>query len=71
MHIGAFLMMLLMHLHLTALEPALKEGLAIARNPAVQKEANRVVKGAGQAITAYNNAHKCKTGKCKGLTGSN
>jgi hypothetical protein len=48
MHL-AFLFMLLAHLHLTALEPAIREGAMLARNPVVRKD----VKAAVKVVSAY------------------
>jgi hypothetical protein len=47
--IPAFLISLLIHLHLTALEPVIKEAVVIAKNPAVRKD----IKAAVKTVYAY------------------
>jgi hypothetical protein len=48
MHL-AFLFMLLAHLHLTVLEPAIKDAITVARNPVVRRD----VKAAVKVLSAY------------------
>ena len=56
MHLPAFLIMLLVHLHLTALEPVIKDALIVAKNPVVQKEA----KAAAKAVVSYEKQRRAK-----------
>ena len=45
----AFLISMLIHMHLTALEPVIKEAVVIAKNPVVRKDIKAVVK----TVSAY------------------
>jgi hypothetical protein len=54
MHLPAILIMILVHLHLTMLEPAIKDAIMVARNPTVQKD----VKAAAKAFAAYEKKRK-------------
>lgn len=44
MHLPAFLIALLLHLHLTALEPVIMKAIVIAKNPVVRKDVRAAVK---------------------------
>jgi hypothetical protein len=55
-HLPIVLLYLLMHLHLTALEPVIRDALVIAKNPVVQKEA----KAAAKAVVAYEKQRRAK-----------
>lgn len=52
MHIIASLMMLLSTLHLTAIEPIIRDAVAVARNPVIRKD----VKAAVQVVQGYEKA---------------
>ncbi len=55
--IPAFLIALLTHLHLIMLEPAIKDAIAVAKNPVVRKDVRTAVK----TISAYEKQrHKSK-----------
>lgn len=57
MHIlPAFLIMLLTHLHLTVLEPAIRDAIVIAKNPVVRRD----VKAAVKIISAYEQRKKAQ-----------
>ena len=45
--------MILMHLHLTALEPAIKDAIVIAKNPIVRKDAKASYQAAKALVAAY------------------
>ena len=47
--IPEFLISLLIHLHLTALEPVIKEAVVIAKNPVVRKD----IKASIKTVSAY------------------
>ena len=55
--IPAFLISMLIHLHLTALEPAIKDVIAVARNPVVRKD----IKAATNTVIAYEKRKKKNT----------
>ena len=52
----AFLILLLVHLHLTMLEPAIKDAFAVARNPIVRKD----VKAVAKVVSSYEKQHRKK-----------
>jgi hypothetical protein len=65
MHVlPAFLIYLLAHLHLTVLEPAIREGIQIAQNPVVRKDV-RIAGKAIKAVAAYEKARNKSKGASK------